>query len=306
MVHSHGHDELEGLSDRRIAYTVALNVLLTVAEVVGGVISGSVALVSDALHNLNDAVALLIALVARRIARKQPDERRTFGYRRAEVLGGLINLVALAVVGVFLAYESVLRFFEPADVGAWTMIVIAGIALTVDVLTVTLLYAMRRGSVNVRAAFMHNLSDALASVAVLFGGVAILLLGVTWIDPLLSLLIVAYIFWQVYQLLPGTVRLLMESVPEGLDIDNLVRAMQDVEGVQGVHHLHVWQLDEHHNALEAHIVIGSHAAERFDQIKGAVRRRLNDSFDITHTTLEVELAATAEGLDHDTSVIAKS
>lgn len=304
MAHSHGHNELEGLSDRRIGYTVALNVLLTLAEIIGGIVSGSVALVADALHNLNDAVALLIALIARRIARRQPDEQRTFGYRRAEVVGGLINLVALAVVGVFLAYESILRFFEPSDVGAWVMIIISGVALIVDVLTVVLLYAMRKGSVNMRAAFMHNLSDALASVAVMAGGAAILLFGITWIDPLLSLIIVAYIFWQVYGLLPGTVRLLMESAPAGLDLGQLVRQLEQLDGVEGVHHLHVWQLDEHHNALEAHIVIARDDALRMEGIKTVVKKVLEEDFDVTHAMLEIELASEAEKASHDTSVIA--
>ena len=304
MAHSHDHD-LEGLSDRRIAYTVALNVLLTVAEIIGGVVSGSVALVADALHNLNDAVALLIALFARRVARRQPDARRTFGYRRAEVVGGLINLVALAVVGVFLAYESVLRFFEPTDVGPWVIIIISGIALGVDVLTVVLLYAMRKGSVNVRAAFMHNLSDALASVAVLVGGVVILLSGVTWVDPLLSLLIVGYIFYQVAQLLPGTVRLLMESAPAGLDLDELVRRMEGIDGVRGVHHLHVWGLDEHENALEAHVVVARGDVQDLERVKAAVKRLLKDEFDVAHATLELELPATAGEAGHDTSVIAE-
>lgn len=304
MAHGHDHDELTGLSDRRIGYAVVLNVLLTVAEVIGGIASGSVALVADALHNLNDAVALLIALIARRIARKQPDEQRTFGYRRAEVIGGLINLVALAVVGVFLAYESILRFFEPSDVGAWIIIIVSGVAFTVDILTVVLLYAMRKGSVNVRAAFAHNLSDALASVAVLVGGIVILLFGVTWIDPLLSLVIVAYIFWQVYQLLPGTVRLLMESAPEGLNLGNLVQQVLEVEGVRGVHHLHVWQLDEHENALEAHVVVAKDDASEMDTIKNAVKKLLERDFGVTHAMLEVEFAATADEPDHDTSVIA--
>lgn len=303
MAHSHGHNELEGLSDRRIAYTVVLNVLLTVAEIIGGVISGSVSLVADALHNLNDAIALLIALFARRISRKQPDEQRTFGYRRAEVIGGLISLVALAVVGIFLAYESILRFFEPSAVGGWTMIVVAGIALAVDVLTVVLLYAMRRGSVNIRAAFAHNISDALASVAVILGGVAILLFQVTWVDPLLSLLIVGYIFYQVYTMLPGTVRVLMESAPESLDMASLVRKMQEVDGVDDVHHLHVWQLDEHENALEAHVVIAREDAQEMDRIKGALKQLLKDDFDVRHPTLEIEFATTASGPEHDTEVI---
>lgn len=190
MAHSHEH---KGLSDRRIGWTVALNVLLTVGEVIGGVLAGSIALVADALHNLNDAVALLITLFARRISRQQPDEQYTFGYKRAKVIGGLINLVALVVVGLFLAYESVLRFFQPREIGGWIIIGAAGLALVVDVLTVLLLYGLRKGSVNTRSAFVHNLADALASLAVLLGGVAILIWNIRWIDPLLSLGISAYI-----------------------------------------------------------------------------------------------------------------
>ena len=306
MAHSHSHEaEFEGMSDRRIAYTVALNVLLTVAEIIGGIVSGSVALIADALHNLNDAAALLIALVARRIARRQADKQRTFGYRRAEVVGGLINLVALAVVGMFLAYESILRFFEPSDVGAWIMIVVAGIALTVDVLTVVLLYAMRRGSVNVRAAFMHNLSDALASVAVIAGGVGILLFDITWLDPLFSLLIVAYIFWQVAQLLPETVRVLMESVPEGLDVDQLVARMQGVSGVQSVHHVHAWKLDEVHSALEAHVVVAQDDMWALERIKGDLKGLLSREYDIEHSTLEFEWAGSDPEDAHDTAIIAQ-
>ena len=298
MAHSH---ELKGLSDRRIGWTVALNVLLTVGEIVGGALAGSIALVADALHNLNDAAALLITLFARRISRQQPDERYTFGYKRAKVIGGLINLVALVVVGLFLAYESVLRFFQPREIGGWIIIGAAGLALVVDVLTVLLLYGLRKGSVNTRSAFVHNLADALASLAVLLGGVAILIWDIRWIDPLLSLGISAYILYQGYKMIPGTVKLLMESAPDGLDFKKVVAEMKAVEGVEDVHHVHVWQLSEEDTALEAHVVIGQAEAGEMMKVKAAVRQRLEDKFKITHATLELELPATAR--DHDTSLI---
>jgi len=301
MAHSHSHDL--GASDRRILGTVALNVLLTVGQVVGGVLSGSVALVADALHNLNDAVALVIVLVARRVARRRPDRWRTFGYRRAEVVGALINLVALATLGLFLAYESVLRFFEPREVEAWVVVALAGLALAVDVLTVVLLYAMRRGSLNVRAAFLHNLTDALASLAVLLGGVAMLLWDVTWVDPLLSLVIVAYIFYGVFKMLPGTLNVLMEGAPEGFDLEGMARLLCEVEGVRDVHHVHVWQLDEHRTALEAHVVIRRSDAGEMDRIRGEVRGRLRERFGVSHATLELEFASTAGSPEHDTSVV---
>ena len=304
MAHAHHHDHAASeASDRRILGTVALNTLLTVAQIVGGAISGSVALVADALHNLNDAMALVIVYIARRISRRDADARRTFGYQRAQVIGATINLVALAVVGLFLAYESVLRFFDPRDVGGWTMIILAGVALIVDIGTVLLLISMRKGSMNVRAAFVHNLSDALASLAVMLGGVAILTLDWNWVDPLLSLLIVAYIFWQVASMLPETLRVLMESAPEALDLGEVANAIAGVDGVQSAHHLHAWLLDEHHAALEAHIVIDRDAADRMDDIRAAIRAELEERFDIGHSTLELEFPETAARKEHDTSLV---
>lgn len=301
MAHSHEHD-VKGLSDRRIGWTVALNVLLTIGEIIGGALAGSIALVADALHNLNDAAALLITLFARRISRQQPDEQYTFGYKRAKVIGGLINLVALVVVGLFLAYESVLRFFQPREeIGGWIIIGAAGLALVVDVLTVLLLYGLRKGSVNTRSAFVHNLADALASLAVLLGGVAILIWNIRWIDPLLSLGISAYILYQGYKMIPSTVKLLMESAPDGLDFEKLVAEMKAVEGVEDVHHVHVWQLSEEDNALEAHVVIKQADAQEMTRIKTALRQMLGQDFDIGHATLELELPGAAH--EHDTSVI---
>lgn len=297
----HRHEPgVEEPSERRILGTVALNVLLTVAQVIGGIAAGSVALVADALHNLNDAMALVIVWVSRRISRRRPDSERTFGYRRAQVIGALVNLVALAVVALFLGYESILRFFEPRDVGGWTVIWLAGVALVIDVGTVLLLISMRKGNVNVRAAFLHNLSDALASVAVLLGGIAIVLWEVNWIDPLLSLGIVVFIFWQVARLLPETVRVLMEASPPGLDLEQVAAAITEVDGVLAAHHLHVWMLDEEHSALEAHVVIARHDATRMETIKAAIRHSV-ERFGIGHSTLELEYLETARAQDHDNS-----
>ena len=298
--HEHGVGEA---SDRRILGTVALNVLLTIAQVIGGIAAGSVALVADALHNLNDAMALVIVWISRRISRRRPDPERTFGYQRAQVIGALVNLVALAVVALFLGYESILRFFEPRDVGGWTVIWLAGVALVIDVGTVLLLISMRKGNVNVRAAFLHNLSDALASVAVLLGGIAIVLWEVNWIDPLLSLGIVVFIFWQVAGMLPETVRVLMEGSPPGLDLEQVAAAIVEVDGVLDAHHLHVWMLDEEHSALEAHVVISRRNAARMESIKAGIRRSL-ERFGIEHSTLELEFQETARAEGHGTSHIA--
>jgi cobalt-zinc-cadmium efflux system protein len=305
MHHDHTHrPDARAASDRRILVTVALNSLLTAAQVVGGFLSGSLALVADALHNLNDALALVVVYVARRISRRSADRYRTFGYQRAQIVGATINLVALGVVGLFLAYESVLRFFEPRAVDGWIMIVLAGVALVVDLATVLVLFSLRRGSLNLRAAFVHNLSDALASVGVLVGGVVILTLGWHWVDSLLSLMIVGYIFWQVAGMLPESVRVLMESAPSGIDLEAVVREIVEVEGVEDAHHLHVWLLDESRCALEAHVVVGRGHIQRMEEIKEDIRSRLGRRFDIAHSTLELEFPETAGEEGHDTGTVA--
>ncbi len=302
MPHAHDHGA-EQASDRRILATVALNMVLTVAQIIGGALSGSVALVADALHNLNDAMALVIVVVARRIGRRRADHRRTFGYRRARTIGALINLVALGVIALVLAYESILRLFEPRDVGGWTMIIVAGVALIVDVATVLLLAGMRKGGTDVRAAFVHNLSDALASLAVMAGGVAILTLGWSWVDPLLSLAIVGYVAWQVAAMLPETVTVLMDSAPHDLDVERVAARLCEVDGVRDAHHLHAWMLDEDRCALEAHLVIERDVAPRLDELMRQAHDLLRDEFDIHHATLEPEFPEVAAEGGHDTNLI---
>ena len=305
MSHDHSHG-LSEASDRRILGTVALNVLLTVAQVIGGILSGSIALAADALHNLNDAMALVIVYVARRISRRSADAKRTFGYQRAQVIGATVNLVALAVVGLFLAYESITRFFDPRDVDGWTMIILAGVAIVVDFGTVFILISMRRGSSNVRAAFVHNLSDAFASVGVLLGGVAILVAGWHWVDPLLSMIIVVYIFWQVAKMLPETFRVLMESAPENLDLQEVAAAIMEIDGVDDAHHFHAWLLDETECALEAHVVVAPDRIEEMERIKREVRHVLDEQFGIHHSTLELEYPSVSEDDTHGTTLIAET
>ncbi len=285
--HHHDHGT-ENVSDRALLWAVGLNIGLSVFEVVAGAIAGSVALYADALHNFNDCAALFIAYVARRIARAQPSARYTFGRRRAELIGAMINLTALVLVGLYLVYEAIGRFLQPTQPdGAWIMAA-SGVALLVDLGTVWLLWAMSKGGLNIRAAFIHNLTDALASIAVLLGGLAVFALGWSWVDPAISLGIAAYILWISVGLLRETAHILMEGSPEDLDLDDLCEAVTALDDVEGIHHLHVWQLDEHHRALEAHLVVPTDRLAAATAIRGRVHRLLADRFDIGHATLELE------------------
>lgn len=295
--HGHRHDTLHS-SDARLIWAIAVNMLLTVAQIVGGLLAGSLSLIADALHNLNDAASLGLALVARRIARKPADPQRTFGYRRAEVIGALINLTALIIVGLYLIYEAAIRFVDPQPIGGWIVVGVAGVALLVDIITAMLTWSLAKGSINIRAAFIHNVSDALASVAVIVAGTLILLYEFYIADLIATLLIAAYILYQGFAMMTQAIYILMESTPAGIDLDELVSRMEAVPRVRNVHHVHAWQIDEHHKALEAHIVIAEPDIQQMEEIKSAIKTMLARDYDITHSTLEIEFPTAT---NHDTA-----
>lgn len=273
-----------------MAAAVGVNLLLTVAQVIGGIVSGSLAMIADALHNFSDAASLVIAFWARKIARRPADSAMTFGYGRAEIVAALINLTTLIVVGLYLIYEAVLRFFEPQEVLGWLVIVIAAVALVIDLATAALTYTMAKTSVNIRAAFMHNLADAMGSLAVIVAGLLIWAFGWVWVDPLITLGIAGYILWMALSEIGGVVRILMLGSPPEMAPENVLATAEAVEGVAGLHHAHLWQMDEHHSALQAHMVIDTGAWGRADAIKQAVKTRLEEAHGLTHVTLEIECA----------------
>lgn len=294
MPHDHHHHHQlhidPAAGDRRLAWAVAINLGLTVAQVIGGVLSGSLALIADALHNFSDAAALIIAVVARQIARRPADARMSFGYGRAEMVAALINYTTLVLLAFYLGYEGVSRLIDPQPVNGWPVIWIAGIALVVDVATAALTYTMAKDSLNIRAAFLHNLADALGSVAVIVAGLCVLLWGWVWVDAAVTLMISAYILWHVRADLGEVIRVLMLASPRGLDPHEVIEAIRGVDGVADLHHVHLWQMQEGAAALDAHLVVAPGDWERADAIKAAVKARVHTGFAITHSTLELECA----------------
>jgi cobalt-zinc-cadmium efflux system protein len=288
--HGHAHvDPSEG--DTRVALAIAVNLGLTLAQVVGGLLAGSLALIADALHNFSDAVSLILAFAARRIARRPADAAMTFGYGRAELVAALINYTTLILVALYLLYEAVLAFADPQPVDGWLVVVIAGLALAVDAATAALTYSMSRSSANIRAAFLHNLADALGSVVVIVAGTLILLYDWRLIDPAATLLIAGYILWQTWHEMGGVIRILMLGSPPGLDVEEIIDRLRAIDGVQDLHHVHLWQMQEHRTALDAHVVIAPGRWSDADAIKARLRACLADEFGIGHATLELECAA---------------
>jgi cobalt-zinc-cadmium efflux system protein len=287
MPHNHSHAD-ESMSDRRLVWSLVLNLLLTIFEVVAGAFAGSLALVADAIHNLSDCGSFVIALIARRIGRRPIDDRRTFGYRRAEIIGALINLTILVITSLYLIYEAIERLFTQRPINGWIVVVAAGVALVINMSTAALLYALSRGNMNVRAAYLHNLGDSLSSLGVIVAGVLILWFDVVWVDSLITLLVSAYILRQSVPDMKRSIHILMEGAPADVNADELVSALQAVRGVDDVHHVHLWELDEHERALEAHIVVASERIEQWYEIKRQLKAVLDERFHIHHSTLELE------------------
>nr|WP_248304457.1 cation diffusion facilitator family transporter [Breoghania sp. L-A4] len=231
--HGHGghHHHIDPDSgDRRVLMAVVVNLGLTIAQVIGGIFAGSLALIADALHNFSDAISLIIAFGARKIARRPSDAVMTFGYDRIEVVAALINYTTLIVVGLYLVYEAIFRFIEPQGVDGWLIVVIAMVALVVDMATALLTYALSKQSVNIRAAFLHNVADALGSLAVIVAGTLILLYDWRFIDPLVTLLIAGYILWQSFSEIGPVIRILMLGSPPDIATERVIGSMTRVAG----------------------------------------------------------------------------
>lgn len=286
---SHDHVNISDESnDKRVAVAIWANGILTLVQIAGGIFAGSLALIADALHNFSDMASLVIAFAARKVARRPADARMTFGYGRIEIVAALINYTTLILVGVYLIYEGVMRMFDPPAVQGWAVVVLGSVALVVDTLTAWLTYSMQKGSVNIRALFLHNLSDALASVAVIVGGTLILLYEASWVDPAITIGIAIYILFLAVTEIGGPIRILMLGSPPDIDCSEVVDALRSSVGVHDVHHVHLWQMHEHEVALDCHVVLDDKNWEHQEARKMEIKANLKDQFGISHSSLEFE------------------
>lgn len=257
-----------------------------VAEAIGGWLTNSLALLSDAAHMLSDVASLALALVAVRMAERPPTAAKTFGYHRAEILAALVNGVVLCVLVVFVLREAWARLASPPDVGGLGVVVVGGLGLVVNVVVARRLHRHHEHSLNVRGAYLHVMSDLLGSLGVLVAGVTILTTGWTLADPIVSIGIALLILGGAWQLVREAVDVLMEAVPSHVDIERLRASLEAVAGTREVHDLHVWTLTTGHYALSAHAVVD--AGVESDAVVSRMARTCADEFDIDHVTIQVE------------------
>ncbi|CAD5261889.1 MULTISPECIES: cation diffusion facilitator family transporter [Halomonadaceae] len=289
MGHHHDHPHIDPASgDRRVSISIWANGLLTIAQIVGGIMAGSLSLIADALHNFSDMAALVIAFAARKIARRPADAQMTFGYGRIEIVAALINYTTLILVGLYLIYEGAMRMVEPPEIQGWLVVIIGGVALVVDALTAMLTWSMQKGSVNIRALFLHNLSDAFASIAVIIGGSLILLYDMRWVDPAITIGIALYILYLAFSEIGGPIRTLMLGSPPDINGQLVIEAVRGVESVHDIHHVHLWQMQENMAALDCHVVITEAGWQQLEAIKTEIKEQLKTRFNIVHSSLEFE------------------
>ncbi len=282
--HHHHHD----VSEKTVGYLLisfGINMLLTVVEIVGGILAGSISLVGDALHNTSDAFSILIAVIAFKIGRKKADGKYTYGFKRAEVIGGFVNLILLFISGVYLAVEGIGRLIEPVNVDGNTIIWVSVLALFVDTATAMLSHQDSGHNTNMKMVFLHNLADALGSVGVIVSGIFAVYFEFYRVDGVVALMIAAYMIVQSVLSFPKITDILMNAVPEGLDLEQIKSALSKVKGVENVHHLHVWSISEDNVSLECHLV-----AQNNDVVAETVKI-LTEKFGIEHCNIQVEKSA---------------
>ncbi|WAT19150.1 cation diffusion facilitator family transporter [Aurantiacibacter sp. MUD11] len=286
--HDHGHSHAPADFGRAFAIGVVLNTGFVVVEAIFGFLSGSMALVADAGHNLSDVLGLLIAWAASVAAKRPPSARFTFGLKSSTILAALANAVLLLLAIGAILFETIHRFIDPVEPQGWTMIWVAGIGIVINTATALLFLRGRKHDINIRGAFLHMAADALVSVGVVIAGAAILLTGAVLIDPIVSLIIVLVIAWGTFGLLKDAVKMSLLAVPDSVNETEVRAFLAGLPGVEQVHHLHIWPMSTTETALTAHLVMpGGHPGDAFLH-KAA--HELEHHHAIGHVTLQVEIS----------------
>lgn len=290
--HHHHHHHGPSIS-RKLAIATVANLLVVIAEIAVGIYAGSLALIGDALHNLTDAGALLIALIAVRLEQRTPTSTKTFGYQRAGILAAFINAGLLVAFTLFIFTESWERLQRPHDINTTPMLIAAAIALLVNAATAMSIHHESREDVNIRGAFVHMIGDAVSSAGIIVAAVLIRATGSPVWDAVVSVLIGVLILWSSYGVLRESVNLLLEGTPAGIDPDDVTQSLGKISGIYGVHHLHIWALGPSSPALSCHLMVGDVPVKTTSKLLDEINEMLAHEYRIAHTTIQFEFAECA-------------
>ena len=288
MSHSHNHGNKLNTITGRLITTILLNLLITIVQIAGGILSGSLALISDSLHNLSDAVSIIISFIALRLKKHDNSERHTFGLKRAEILAAVMNSAVLIAIYIFLFYAAFLRFLKPNKIEAGLMTIIAFIGLIANLIGTILLRRDAKNSINIRSSYLHLLGDSVSSVAVILAGLTIARWNIYWIDPLLTILIGLYIIKESYNILLDAVHVLMEGAPSEISLEDIKKEVEKFFEVKDIHHVHIWTVGDGDIHLEAHVNINDIKISESDKLRYKIEQKIESEFHIHHITLQFE------------------
>jgi len=282
--HHHHH-----FKEEYLIITMVLNFIITLVEVIGGLLSGSLSLLSDALHNFSDGISVIVSFIALRLSKRENTLKNTFGYKRAEILAALFNSSFLIIISFFLFKEAYLRIQHPQNIESKIMITVALVGLAANTISVFLLKSGAKDNINIRSAYIHLFSDSLSSLGVIIGGILIYYFNITIVDPILTFAIGAYVLKEGFDILKQSVNILMEKTPAHINILKLKKIIENIPEVDNIHHVHVWQTNEKQFLLEGHIDVKRDInLSEAEKIRNNINSILFDKFRINHITLQIE------------------
>ena len=283
------HHQYE-VSGKNLGFAIVLNVGITLAQAIGGIISGSMALLSDAAHNFSDVLSMVISYLANRLARREATEKQTFGFRRSEILAALINSATLIIISVIILFEAVQRLINPVPVSANTVIYLAIAGILANGVSVLFIRDDSHKNMNMRSVYLHLFGDMLTSVAVLLGGLAMKYLQWYWTDSVFSIAIAVYLLYMSWGILRSSLRIIMQFTPEEVDIHKIAKGIENIAGVKNTHHVHVWQINEHDLMFEAHLDLAENIKlSDFEVILKEIKQLLKQN-GINHSTIQPEFS----------------
>ncbi|MEZ4786900.1 MAG: cation diffusion facilitator family transporter [Flavobacterium haoranii] len=289
MSHNHVHIHKHEVKGKNLFFSIILNVIITLAQIIGGIISGSLALISDALHNFSDVLSLVFSLVAHKLSRRKASLDQTFGFKRAELLAAFVNAATLIIVAFILIYGAIERLINPHTIESTLVIWLALLGIVVNGLSVLLLKKDADHNLNMKSAYLHLLTDMMASVAVLVGGLVMKFYGWFWVDSAMTILIAIYLIVVGFDLIIKSTKMLMLFTPDEIDIKEIVREVHKIEGVNKLHHIHVWHLNEEELHLEAHLDCSEDIKmSEFNDLLFKVEELLFHQFGINHINIQPE------------------
>ncbi len=280
-MHPH-HHEVSEKSVFLLLISFCINILLSLAEFIGGFIAGSISLIGDALHNTSDALSILIAIIAFKISHKRASAKYTYGFRRAEIIGSFVNLILLFISGFYLLFEGICRLIKPEPIDGAIIIWISVLALIIDTLTAKISHHDAHHNTNMKMVFIHNLADAFGSLGVILSGLCVLYFNVYRADGVIALMIAGYMIFQAFFSFPKIVNILMNAAPDNLDINEIKREILKIQGVKGIHHIHLWSINEVDISMECHIEASDFA------LITQINKKLRHKFGITHSNIQLE------------------